>query len=159
MRNLLEPIFKTNAVGSRLVSERSLQDCSQGLRNLKVAVFGVLLAGAATYLFLVDPDKGNGYPPCLFRALTGLQCPGCGSTRALHQLLHGHPIVAFELNPLLLIALPFLAYALLEANSSVLRHYSERVNLISPSKVGWLMMALVIGFWIFRNTPFYPFVS
>lgn len=28
--------------------------------------------------------------PCLFRCVTGLYCPGCGGTRALGYLLHGH---------------------------------------------------------------------
>ncbi len=43
--------------------------------------------------------------PCLFHALTGYYCPGCGGTRALRYLLQGnmgkslyyHPLVAYVL--------------------------------------------------------------
>ena len=39
-------------------------------------------------------------PRCTFRALTGLPCPTCGSTRALLALAGGHPVEAFLWNPL-----------------------------------------------------------
>ena len=56
-----------------------------------------LLAGAALYLF--NPAESRLFPPCPFHALTGWQCPGCGSLRAAHCLLHGEFIAAFRLNP------------------------------------------------------------
>jgi len=39
-------------------------------------------------------------PAVSLRAMTGLECPFCGSLRALHALLHGAPQLAFTLNPL-----------------------------------------------------------
>lgn len=38
--------------------------------------------------------------PCLFRAVTGLYCPGCGGTRAVWYLLHGHFFLSFRFHPL-----------------------------------------------------------
>lgn len=35
---------------------------------------------------------------CLFRNVLGVECLGCGMTRALAALLHGRPAVALELN-------------------------------------------------------------
>lgn len=43
------------------------------------------------------------HPPCIFRLLTRLYCPGCGGTRAVQYLLKGqfknsiqyHPLVLF----------------------------------------------------------------
>ena len=40
------------------------------------------------YVGLRNPTSG-GFVPCPFHAITGLWCPGCGMTRALHHLLHG----------------------------------------------------------------------
>lgn len=37
-------------------------------------------------------------PKCPFFVLTGLQCPSCGNTRALHALLHGRITEALAYN-------------------------------------------------------------
>lgn len=47
-------------------------------------------------------------PQCVFLHVTGLQCPGCGSQRALHALLHGHLAEAFSQNALLVVLGPVL---------------------------------------------------
>ena len=39
-------------------------------------------------------------PSCVFRALTGLPCPTCGSTRSIVHLAHGDIVHAFVMNPL-----------------------------------------------------------
>jgi len=127
------------------------------MRRLQVAAVWFILAGAATYLFLFDPAEGAGYPSCPFRLLTGLQCPGCGSTRAVHQLLHGHPLVAFELNPLLMISLPFLGFALWTYTRPGKSAGSPRLSI--PPRYAWCVLVVIVGFWIFRNTSFYPFTS
>jgi len=38
---------------------------------------------------------------CLFRKLTGVPCPTCGATRGVLSILHGRPLRAWALNPLL----------------------------------------------------------
>lgn len=64
---------------------------------------------AAAVLFLFDPATAGFYPPCLFRTVLGAQCPGCGSLRAAHQLLHGNFAAAWALNPALMIVGPVAA--------------------------------------------------
>lgn len=55
-------------------------------------------------------------PPCAFKALTGVPCPTCGSTRAIVHLSHGDVASAFFMNPLVLAvavaALVYLFYSL-----------------------------------------------
>jgi hypothetical protein len=46
----------------------------------------------------------------MFHQVTGLDCPGCGAQRALHQLLRGHFIAAIRLNAMFVISLPLLAW-------------------------------------------------
>ena len=41
-------------------------------------------------------------PPCLFRRLSGLCCPGCGGTRAIKALLSGRPVTCFFYHPFVL---------------------------------------------------------
>ncbi|HKU76141.1 MAG TPA: DUF2752 domain-containing protein [Pyrinomonadaceae bacterium] len=126
-------------------------------RSTVIAIWLLLFAGSV-YLFLFEPGKTGFFPPCLFRALTGLTCPGCGSTRAMHQILHGHFVAAFMLNPLFLLAIPFLLYALFRYSVVVMRGETPRRNTLPASYIYGLFV-IVVSFWVFRNTPFYPFVS
>ena len=127
-------------------------------RRLIVAMTWLALAAAVVYLLVFEPGKSGFFPICLFRALTGFTCPGCGSTRALHQLLHGHVIEAFELNPLLLIGLPFLLFALLRYSVYALRGVTPRGNIL-PASLIYALFFVVMSFWIIRNTSIYPFQS
>jgi uncharacterized protein DUF2752 len=126
-------------------------------RSTVIAIWSLLAAGAS-YLFAFEPGRTGFFPICMFRFLTGYQCPGCGSTRALHQILHGHLVAAFMLNPLFLIALPFIFYAFLRYTITVLRGGVPRPNALPASYI-YAIFFVVVSFWIFRNTPFYPFVS
>jgi len=69
-------------------------------------------AGAALMwsvaLFLHDPEHSTHFLPCPFHWLTGWYCPGCGSQRAIHDLLHGRFEEAFGHNAALVCALPLL---------------------------------------------------
>ena len=126
-------------------------------RSTVIGIWLLLIAGAV-YLFVFEPGRSGFFPVCPFRLVTGLQCPGCGTTRALHELMHGHLLAAFMLNPLLLLALPFLLYAFLRYSVIVLRGRVPRHNAL-PAPYIYAIFFVIVGFWIFRNTPFYPFVS
>ncbi len=81
------------------------------LRAILAAALPVL-----ALLYLVPPEASRFYPRCLFHEATGLLCPGCGATRALAALLHGHLAEAVHLNALIIalvpVALFYLAFAL-----------------------------------------------
>src|SRR5262245_59462168 len=55
-----------------------------------VAVGGLALT-SCIYVAIVDPNTQSSsfYPACTFKQLTGLDCPGCGLTRAMHSLMTG----------------------------------------------------------------------
>jgi hypothetical protein len=58
-------------------------------------------------------------PDCVFKALTGIPCLTCGSTRSVVHLSHGDILSAFALNPLttlcLISAILYLIYSLISA--------------------------------------------
>lgn len=126
-------------------------------RSTVLAFWSLLIAGAA-YLFVFEPGKTGFFPPCPFRLLTGFQCPGCGSTRALHQILHGNFESAFMLNPLLMLGIPLMLFAFLRYTAIVMRGEVPRPNAL-PAPYIYAMFFAIVSFWIFRNTSFYPFVS
>lgn len=61
----------------------------------------LLVSAGLVVLFLFDPSTHGFYPGCFFRLVTGLDCPGCGSTRALYHLLHGHVRESLHYNAML----------------------------------------------------------
>ncbi|HBT75420.1 MAG TPA: DUF2752 domain-containing protein [Planctomycetaceae bacterium] len=70
----------------------------------------LVLAGMAVLVWLYhrfDPSQNAFFPPCPFKKLTGLPCPGCGTQRMVHQLLHGNLVEAVRWNPLALLAIPY----------------------------------------------------
>lgn len=127
-------------------------------RRSTVVGIWLLLTAGAVYLFLFEPGRTGFFPLCPFRLLTGLQCPGCGTTRALHEVVHGNFLAAFMLNPLLLIASPFLVWAFLRYSLTVMQGGVPRKNAL-PAAYIYTIFFVVVGFWIFRNTAYYPFVS
>ena len=111
--------------------------------------------GPLLMLYFFAPTQYSFYPRCLFHALTGLSCPGCGSLRALHHLLHGHWGAAFHYNALLILLLPFLPIALI----SYLFPVTTGRKLFSAFKSSfwiWLLLGVMVAFSILRNLPFGP---
>jgi hypothetical protein len=127
-------------------------------RRLSVAVVWFFLLLLSLYLYIFEPGKTGFFLLCPFRMLTGFQCPGCGSTRALHQLMHGHLLNAFTLNPLFVISLPFLLLVLVRHTAYVMRGEVPPGNVLPPSVI-YAIFFIALSFWIIRNTPIYPFVS
>jgi hypothetical protein len=103
-----------------------------------------------------DPARSILYPPCPFHTLTGFYCPGCGTLRALHQLLHAHLLQAIRLNLVTILTLPFLGYAYL---SHVLYAVSGRrlSGFFVPAVYIWMLVGIIISFWVLRNIPLFPF--
>jgi hypothetical protein len=71
----------------------------------------LLFVALVIVLFVFDPTDSWFYPPCLFKTIFGAQCPGCGSLRAMHQLLHGNVAAAWALNKPIVFGLPLAAVA------------------------------------------------
>lgn len=126
-------------------------------RRVTVALIWLTMAVGAAYLFVFEPGRSGFFPDCPFRLLTGLNCPGCGTTRGLHHLLHGDLIGAFQFNPLMMLLLPIFLYAFVRHTAAVFRDRPIKSNQLDPRFI-WMFFAVVMSFWVFRNTPFYPLV-
>jgi len=120
-------------------------------------VAGLACAGIAGTVLLrqLDPSRpGSGLPPCPFHWMTGLYCPGCGATRAMHALAHFDLAGALAMNPFLVLALPVIALLLADFAGwwpGAWRPGQSRLFDARP----WAV--LVIAFWIARNLPWPPF--
>jgi hypothetical protein len=114
-----------------------------------------MLLGAAALivgvvvLYRVNPDSTWWMPPCLFHRVTGLYCPGCGTGRALHRLLHGDLVGAWRLNPLMVLVIPLLVYLVARSR----RGGSDPLPVWLP----WTIVGVIAVYWVARNIPVYPF--
>ena len=75
-----------------------------GLKALLILV--VCLALGWVYYRFNPASAGSLFPPCPSHWLTGYNCPGCGSQRAVHCLLHGDVAQAFRYNALMVVSVP-----------------------------------------------------
>ena len=135
-----------------------MREFGRAVMDRRVVMWALLgLAGcAAIVLFVYDPAESVIFPPCVFHALTGLHCPGCGSLRGLHQLLGGNIVGALDLNPLMVLSLPFVGYGLMSECAKSL--IGKRLpGFFMPAIWIWAILAIVITFSILRNVPVYPF--
>ncbi|MCB0519884.1 MAG: DUF2752 domain-containing protein [Lewinellaceae bacterium] len=74
---------------------------------MKVAV-GFLVPAC---LWVLPAGFFDGGPPlCFSRLFFGRECLGCGTTRAMMNILHGHFVAAWALNPLGFVALPLIVF-------------------------------------------------
>jgi hypothetical protein len=117
-----------------------------------------LLTGLAGLILLrlYDPATSGIFPPCPLRYFTGLYCPGCGSLRAIHQLLLGNVHEAWALNPLTIIFLPFVTYGL-ASEALIQLHGRGLPHLFLPAIWIRVLCAVVVLFGVARNLPFHPF--
>ena len=108
--------------------------------------------GLAFAAYMLHETGGAGWMPgCIFRKVTGLQCPGCGMTRASYATLHGRFGDAFRFNPVGMVLLPPVMIALgIEVIGWVRgKPLPFRLN---PGRWGATVLAVVmIGWWILRN--------
>ncbi len=111
------------------------------------------LAALIAAVCFLQPGHTPWLPPCLFHKLTGLYCPGCGSTRMLYYLLHGHPILAVQQNALAMVILPGAIYGLVRQLVPSDRFALPRI----PPEWGTSFFAVVLLFTIGRNIPVVPF--
>ncbi|HJX83032.1 MAG TPA: DUF2752 domain-containing protein [Candidatus Angelobacter sp.] len=116
-----------------------------------------LLAGAfvfgGVFVYKLSPTEHSFYPRCLFHALTGLQCPGCGATRAFYQLLHLHFQEALHYNALFTVLAPVVLLWFAYWYYSVMRfEHAPEIRMPRTAAVGCCLVALV--FAVVRNTGF-----
>jgi hypothetical protein len=121
-------------------------------RLVPVLALGIAALAIIGILQVADPYAADSLlPSCPFHVLTGLYCPGCGTTRALHALLHGDPWLAWRMNALAMLALPCLPVLLWRS----LRPWAS-AGWLTDARV-WLV--LVLAFSVLRNIPLAPFTA
>jgi len=124
------------------------------VKHLIIGIFCISLI--SLYYFYNPEGKLFPFPKCPFFSLTGLHCPGCGSQRALHQLLHFNIIQTLNHNALYIVGILTIVYNLVIKG---INHYSKKnyFNYLYHTKTPIIIGIIVVAFWILRNIPHEPF--
>lgn len=128
----------------------------RGGRLQRVASPGALgaaaLAGVAA-LAVRDPHQPGSWGFCPIRLGLGVDCPGCGGLRAVHDLTQGDLAAAFSSNVVLVSALPLVAALWVVWLASRWRGRpvpgSSRAQLVA----GVAFAAVLLAFGVVRNLP------
>lgn len=117
-----------------------------------IIILGVLSILAILLYFSFNPEKGLFFPKCPFYSYAGIYCSGCGSQRAIHDLLHLRIMDAFSHN-LLLIPSIFIILQHIAVKAGVLKMRSFLGYRYAPA----IILIVVLLFMVLRNLKFYPF--
>jgi hypothetical protein len=118
--------------------------------RLKANLLALLSLVGIGLLYRFPPGENSIYPSCLFHRYLHVFCPGCGTTRALAALLHGHLAEAIHYNPLFVALLPLLFALALSTYWSALTKDEIRWPQV-PEPVLALLVAAVAVFGVARN--------
>ncbi len=118
-----------------------------------ILVFILLIIIGATVLYVFNPEQDGFFPPCPFRYLTGFDCPGCGSQRALHYLLHFEIKEAFLRNPLLVVSIPYLVVGFYFEYLGGKQKYPKTRKFLFGRNAILIIICIITLYWIGRNIP------
>lgn len=110
-------------------------------RSLAIrTILTLAIVTVVTLYGVADPATTVWMPKCIFHELTGWRCPGCGSQRLLHALLHGRLAEAWHYNAFIIIFIPVIG-ALVWVDAMRLKRPSLYAAVYRP----WLFVAVAVA--------------
>lgn len=100
----------------------------------------------------LNPLYSNIFPKCPFYYITGYKCPGCGSQRAIHELLNGNLKNAFSQNQLLVLSIPYIIFGF------IVDKFNKKNKLLFIRKylygqhAIYIIIIILFSFTFIRNT-------
>jgi len=124
-------------------------------KTRKIIVFcliGVVCAALIVVYSRINPESSPLFPRCPSKLLTSIECPGCGSQRALHHLLNFRIANALAANTLLVLSIPYIFLLFLADLLKTKRPFFARLHrTLHSTKAIWAVFAVVVLWWIGRN--------
>lgn len=94
---------------------------------------------------------------CLFKKVTTVPCPSCGTTRSVMQLSHGNFLSAILINPfgiivglIMIIAPVWISYDFIQKKETFYTTYLKIETILRKRNVAIVLIILVIANWIWN---------
>ena len=116
-----------------------------------LSIIGFIFLGIGIHYFYINnPAQSEPiFMVCMTKTISGFDCPGCGSQRAFHELLHGNFIGAAKLNMTIYFFTPLLLFLFLKIALKPFRIYLP--DLLISNKWLLLILILLLIFTVIRN--------
>lgn len=111
-----------------------------------ILVLGLLLI-LSVYYFVAEEYALS----CPFKKMTGLDCPGCGSQRAFHELMHFRIKSAFQYNQLLVLSIPYFLVLLFFSIFDLKSTFPKIYNFFFGNKTILFLLIVLLLFFVWRN--------
>ena len=94
---------------------------------------------------------------CLFKRITSLPCPSCGTTRAVSYLFNGEMVNSFYMNPfgfivaiIMIVSPVWIFFDFIKGKQSFFDFYKKAEHLIRNKTIAISLIVLVILNWIWN---------
>lgn len=114
-------------------------------------VLTVLAAAVLIAVRLGVFDRFGGLPPCIIHSRTGLYCPGCGGTRAVNALLHGHILTSLYYHPLVVYTAVVGGWFMISQTIQRVSRGKLRIGMHYRDIYLWLALAIVVVNCLVKN--------
>lgn len=123
---------------------------------MKFKYLGLLFVGMIIAILYFYFNHSTFFLKCPLYSTTGVYCPGCGSQRAFHDLLHFDFMGVVKQNILFLFGILLTAYYFIII--AINKLFDKNVkSFLSHKKAPIIILVFLIIFWVLRNIPVYPF--
>lgn len=119
-------------------------------------VFGVMILGIIPVFLIFGDFLAFGGAECTFHKLVHLYCPGCGGTRSVYYLVHGHFFKSFLMNPF--VPFTFVDYLVFMINTILVKK-TKKLGFAGFPVTGTIYagIGILLGQWIIRNIIYVAF--
>lgn len=118
-------------------------------RTFWAIVVTISLIALAIAYYLFDPVEVKWMPKCMWKVATATDCPGCGSQRMAHALMHGDFRGAWHANAYALCMIPVIIFLLCLEFAKA--RYPKLYATVHRPAVITSLAATVILWWVLRN--------
>jgi len=128
------------------------------MKYLRICLILIFGGAFLYYYYSFNPSIDSGhFVSCPTKSIFGFYCPGCGSQRLIHHLLHLNFYEAFRYNPLLFIFFPFVIYLVYVFISNLIFGTKIRIKLLYRNWFVVILFSAFVLYGILRNLPWEPF--
>lgn len=114
-------------------------------------VFPVGLLLVCMFYYYFNPFDINFPIYCVWYQLTGLNCPACGTQRAIHALMYGHIVEAIKYNYFFFLSAPYACLAVLSTWYNDSHTFDVVKGVIFNNVTIRIYIFLFFAWWVLRN--------